>query len=89
LEHEQQTIGLQLRLQQGRDGHEEAPGRPERVLVVGEAGSLKKGSGAAGVQRRYSGTAGRVEDRQVSVFLAFAGRHGRAFLGRAPFLPAG
>jgi hypothetical protein len=60
----------------------------EGALVVGEAGPLKEGGGAAGVQQQGPGTAGRVEGRQVSVFLAFAGRHGWAFLGRAPLLPA-
>lgn len=57
------------------------------VLVVDETGFLKKGATSAGVRRRYSGTAGRVENCQVGVFLALAGRHGRALLDRELYLP--
>ena len=60
---------------------------PGGVLIVDETGFLKKGDKSAGVQRQYSGTAGRVENCQVGVFLAFAGRHGRAFLDRELYLP--
>jgi SRSO17 transposase len=62
-------------------------GDPGGVLVVDETGFLKKGDKSAGVQRQYSGTAGRVENCQVGVFLAFAGRRGRALLDRALYLP--
>ena len=48
----------------------------EGVLVVDETGFLKKGTKSAGVQRQYSGTAGRIENCQIGVFLAFAGRGG-------------
>jgi len=57
------------------------------VLVVDETGFLKKGTKSAGVQRQYSGTAGRVENCQVGVFLAFAGRHGHALVDRELYLP--
>jgi SRSO17 transposase len=57
------------------------------VLVVDETGFLKKGTKSAGVARQYSGTAGRIENCQVGVFLAFAGRHGHAFLDRELYLP--
>src|ERR687894_841556 len=57
------------------------------VLVVDETGFLKKGAKSVGVQRQYSGTAGRTENCQVGVFLAYAGRCGRAFLDRALYLP--
>ncbi len=57
------------------------------ALIVDETGFLKQGTKSAGVQRQYSGTAGRIENCQVGVFLAFAGRHGRAFLDRALYLP--
>jgi SRSO17 transposase len=57
------------------------------VLVVDESGFLKKGTKSAGVQRQYSGTAGRIENCQVGVFLAFAGRHGQALLDRELYLP--
>ena len=62
-------------------------GDPGGVLIVDETGFLKKGTKSAGVQRQYSGTAGRVENCQVGVFLAFAGRAGRAFLDRELYLP--
>jgi len=47
-------------------------GDPGGVLVVDETGFVKKGSMSAGVQRQYSGTAGRIENCQVGVFLAYA-----------------
>jgi SRSO17 transposase len=64
-------------------------GDPEAVLVVDETGFLKKGTKSAGVQRQYSGTAGRRENSQVGVFLVYATRRGRAFLDRALYLPQG
>jgi SRSO17 transposase len=60
---------------------------PRGVLVVDETGFLKKGTKSAGVQRQYSGTAGRIENCQVGVFLAFAGRKGHALLDRELYLP--
>jgi SRSO17 transposase len=57
------------------------------VLVVDETGFLKKGTKSAGVRRQYSGTAGRIENCQVGVFLAFAGRHGHPLLDRELYLP--
>jgi SRSO17 transposase len=60
---------------------------PDGVLVVDETGFLKKGTKSAGVQRQYSGTAGRIENCQVGVFLAFAGRKGHALLDRELYLP--
>jgi SRSO17 transposase len=62
---------------------------PEGVLVIDETGFLKKGTHSAGVQRQYCGTAGRVENCQVGVFLAFAGRRGRALIDRELYLPQG
>src|SRR3982751_11712 len=64
-------------------------GNPEAVLVLDETGFVKKGAKSAGVQRQYSGTAGRVENCQVGVFLGYASRHGRALIDRALYLPAG
>jgi SRSO17 transposase len=58
-------------------------------LIVDETGFLKKGTKSAGVQRQYSGTAGRIENCQVGVFLAFAGRKGHALLDRELYLPKG
>jgi SRSO17 transposase len=60
---------------------------PDGALILDETGFLKKGTKSAGVQRQYSGTAGRVENCQVGVFLAFAGKHGHAFLDRELYLP--
>jgi SRSO17 transposase len=57
------------------------------VLVVDETGFLKKGTHSAGVQRQYSGTAGRIENCQIGVFLAFTSRHGHALIDRALYLP--
>ena len=57
------------------------------VLVVDETGFLKKGTKSAGVQRQYSGTAGRIENCQIGVFLAYASRHGHALVDRELYLP--
>jgi len=62
-------------------------GDPGAVLVVDETGFLKKGTKSAGVQRQYSGTAGRIENCQIGVFLAYAAPTGHAFLDRALYLP--
>jgi SRSO17 transposase len=62
-------------------------GDPTAVLVVDETGFLKKGTKSVGVQRPYSGTAGRIENCQVGVFLAYASATGRAFLDRDLDLP--
>ena len=61
-------------------------GDADGVLVVDETGFLKKGSKSAGVQRQYSGTAGRIENCQVGVFLAYASA-GRALIDRELYLP--
>src|SRR3954452_8971941 len=65
----------------------ESLGDPDAVLVLDETGFLKKGTRSAGVARQYTGTAGRIENAQVGVFLAYASRHGAAFLDRALYLP--
>jgi SRSO17 transposase len=62
-------------------------GDAEAVLIVDETGFLKKGHHSAGVKRQYSGTAGRIENCQMGVFLAYASRHGHAFLDRALYVP--
>jgi SRSO17 transposase len=62
-------------------------GDPEGVLVIDETGFVKKGDKSAGVQRQYSGTAGRVENCQIGVFLAYATKQGRTFLDRELYLP--
>jgi SRSO17 transposase len=62
-------------------------GGPGGVLVVDETGFLKKGGKSVGVQRQYSGTAGRIENCQVGVFLAYASPKGRALVDRELYLP--
>jgi SRSO17 transposase len=62
-------------------------GDARAVLVVDETGFLKKGTKSVGVQRQYSGTAGRIENCQIGVFLAYASARGRTFLDRALYLP--
>jgi SRSO17 transposase len=62
-------------------------GTPEGVLVVDETGFLKKGTKSVGVKRQYSGTAGRIENCQIGVFLAYTSSRGRAFLDRELYLP--
>ena len=57
------------------------------VLVVDETGFLKKGTHSVGVARQYSGTAGRVENCQVGVFVAYASRWGQALIDRRLYLP--
>jgi SRSO17 transposase len=62
-------------------------GDPAAVLVVDETGFLKKGATSVGVQRQYSGTAGKVDNCQLGVFLAYASATGRAFIDRELYLP--
>jgi SRSO17 transposase len=62
-------------------------GDPAAVLVVDETGFLKKGTTSVGVQRQYSGTAGKVDNCQLGVFLAYASATGRAFIDRELYLP--
>lgn len=59
----------------------------DAVLVVDETGFLKKGTKSVGVKRQYSGTAGRIENCQVGVFLAYATDRGRALVDRELYLP--
>ncbi|CCK65682.1 Transposase (fragment) [Mycobacterium canettii CIPT 140070017] len=57
------------------------------ILVVDETGDVKKGVHLVGVQRQYTGTAGRVENTQVAVFLTYAAPRGHALIDRALYLP--
>jgi SRSO17 transposase len=61
---------------------------PDAIGVIDETGFLKKGTHSAGVARQYSGTAGRIENCQMGVFLAYASRHGQTLLDRELYLPA-
>jgi SRSO17 transposase len=62
-------------------------GDRDAVLVVDETGFVKKGNKSVGVQRQYSGTAGRIENCQIGVFLVHASARGRTFLDRELYLP--
>lgn len=62
-------------------------GDPLAVLIIDETGFLKKGVKSVGVKRQYSGTAGRIENCQVGVVLAYAAPAGRTFLDRELYLP--
>ena len=53
-------------------------GDPDAVLVLDETGDLKKGSHSVGTQRQYTGTAGRIENAQVAVYLTYAAPAGHA-----------
>ncbi|WP_434971569.1 IS701 family transposase [Micromonospora peucetia] len=62
-------------------------GDPDAVLVVDETGDLKKGVHSVGVQRQYTGTAGRIENAQVGVFCGYASRYGHTLIDRRVYLP--
>jgi SRSO17 transposase len=62
-------------------------GDADAVLVVDETGDLKKGVCTVGVQRQYTGTAGRIENAQVAVYLTYAGARGHAMIDRELYLP--
>ncbi|MGI5250576.1 IS701 family transposase [Actinacidiphila glaucinigra] len=59
----------------------------DAVLVVDETGDVKKGTHTVGVQRQYTGTAGRIENAQVAVYLVYAGRRGHAAVDRELYIP--
>ncbi|MEW2386711.1 IS701 family transposase [Micromonospora sp. NPDC047707] len=71
-----------------RDYLVEHLGDPQGVLIVDDTGFLKKGVRSAGVARQYSGTAGRVENCQVGVFLAYRSAKGHGLIDRQLYLPA-
>jgi SRSO17 transposase len=70
-----------------RDYVVEEIGTPEGVLVIDETGFLKKGNQSVGVKRQYSGTAGRIENCQIGVFLSYASEKGHALIDREVYLP--
>jgi SRSO17 transposase len=55
--------------------------------VFDETGDVKKGAATVGVQRQYTGTAGRIENAQVAVYLVYAGARGHAMIDRELYLP--
>jgi len=72
-----------------RDYLVEHLGDPGAVLVVDETGDLKKGASTVGVQRQYTGTAGKVDNAQVAVYLAYATTAGHGVIDRELYLPQG
>jgi SRSO17 transposase len=65
----------------------DALGDPGGTLVLDDTGDLKKGVHTVGVQRHYTGTAGRIENAQIAVFLAYATARGHALVDREIYLP--
>jgi SRSO17 transposase len=72
-----------------RDYLVEHLGEEGAVLVIDETGDLKKGTQTVGVQRQYTGTAGRVENAQVAVYLVYATSAGHAMVDRELYVPRG
>jgi SRSO17 transposase len=64
-----------------------ALGDTDGILVIDETGDVKKGRCTVGVQRQYTGTAGRIENAQVAVYLVYAGPRGHAMIDRELYLP--
>jgi SRSO17 transposase len=62
-------------------------GTTDAIGVLDETGFLKKGTHSVGVTRHYTGTAGRVENGQIGVFLAYATARGQTLLDRELYLP--
>ncbi len=62
-------------------------GHPDGIGVLDETGFLKKGTHSVGVQRQYSGTAGKIENCQIGVFLTYSTPTGHVFLDRRLYLP--
>ena len=62
-------------------------GAPDGIGILDETGFIKKGKSSAGVQRQYTGTAGKIENCQIGVFLAYATKHGHSLLDRQLYIP--
>ena len=65
-----------------RDYVVEHLGDSHSVLIIDDTGFLKKGVKSAGVARQYSGAAGRIENCQVGVFMAYRSAKGHALIDR-------
>jgi SRSO17 transposase len=72
-----------------RDYLVEHLGEEGAVLVIDETGDLKKGTATVGVARQYTGTAGKVDNAQVAVYLAYATDAGHGVIDRELYLPQG
>ena len=62
-------------------------GEADGIGIVDETGFLKKGTKSVGVKRQYCGTAGKIENCQIGVFLTYCSRRGYTFLDRRLYLP--
>jgi len=70
-----------------RDYVVETLAEPDAVLVVDETGFLKQGRASCGVHRQYTGSAGKITNCQIGVFMAYVSHKGHAFVDRALYLP--
>jgi SRSO17 transposase len=70
-----------------RDYAVETLAEPDAVLVIDETGFLKQGKASCGVARQYTGSAGKITNCQVGVFMAYVSGKGHAFVDRALYLP--
>src|SRR4029450_8615223 len=70
-----------------RDYALETLAMPDAVLVIDETGFLKQGASSCGVQRQYTGSAGKITNCQIGVFAAYASDKGHAFIDRRLYLP--
>ena len=62
-------------------------GQADGVLVGDDTGFEKKGARSAGVQRQYTGTAGKITNCQIGVSLGYASPRGHALIDRDLYLP--
>ena len=60
---------------------------PDAVLVIDETGFLKQGTSSCGVQRQYTGSAGKITNCQIGVFAAYVSDRGHALIDRRLYLP--
>jgi SRSO17 transposase len=70
-----------------RDYVVENLGDEDAVLVIDETGFLKQGNASCGVGRQYTGSAGKITNCQIGVFVTYVSCHGHAFIDRALYLP--
>lgn len=59
----------------------------DAVLVIDETGFLKQGKASCGVARQYTGSAGKITNCQIGVFVCYVSRHGHALIDRSLYLP--
>jgi len=62
-------------------------GDDDATLIIDDTGFIKKGKMSAGVARQYSGTAGKIENCQIGVFLTYASPKGFVAINRGLYLP--